>query len=371
MSLELLVQGMNEHTEAIKQFRSEQKADFDRFGERLDKVEGKLNRSSDGGEVLKGAPRLLEVITKHAGFQGVRAREQKSSGAIRLPGAFNLIRKAVFSQLTGGSPGQSFDIPATRDNRIGEDARRPLRLLDRLPHLRINSNALEFQQLNSYVAQADYQSSEGATKSESDPPFRLETARILTIAHYVRASEQVLADAPMLGNYLSDLMAYGVTSKVEREVVSGANATRIEGLVTQATTYAPIAMRAPDQISEAAASLGASSYMADLVILHPNTWHRLRTERATDNQYVAGGWDSPASPTVWSLPIVTTPSLTAGQAIVLDSSAVAILDRMETTVEIGRNGNDMIENMVTILGETRVGFAAFSPSGILKLTLTF
>ena len=108
-----------------------------------------------------------------------------------------------------------------------------------------------------------------------------------------------------------------------------------------------------------------------LIILNPTDWHIIRSERtATEKAYVAGGWSNPAAPSIWGLPVITTPSLTAGTALILDPSQCAILDRMQARVEIDRDGDDFSKNLITLRSEIRTGLAVFSPTAVLKMALS-
>jgi len=71
----------------------------------------------------------------------------------------------------------------------------------------------------------------------------------------------------------------------------------------------------------------------------------------------------------WGLAVVTTPSVSAGTAIVLDANQVAILDRQAVTVEAFRqDGTNVQQNLITIRGEARIGFACFAPTAVRLVT---
>ena len=70
-------------------------------------------------------------------------------------------------------------------------------------------------------------------------------------------------------------------------------------------------------------------------------------------------------PNIWGLSVVTTPAVTAGRPIVLDSSQVAILDRMSAVVEAFRtDATNIRENLITLRAETRLGFAVYAASAV-------
>lgn len=130
------------------------------------------------------------------------------------------------------------------------------------------------------------------------------------------------------------------------------------------------ALALADAIGTAMTSLDAAGWQADLVIIHPNDWFTIQSERSTDEEYVAGGWAMPNPNSIWGMRVITDPSVAEGNPMVLDSTQVAILDRMDARIEFGREGNDMTTNQVTALAETRIGLAVFSPSAVLVVTPT-
>ncbi|WP_344315450.1 phage major capsid protein, partial [Streptomyces rhizosphaericus] len=99
------------------------------------------------------------------------------------------------------------------------------------------------------------------------------------------------------------------------------------------------------------------------------SWHAIRSERAEtgNGQYVSGGWASPDAEAMWSVPVVTTPSMNDSEVLVIDPSQVALLDRQRVSTILDRAGNDLIENAITMRTELRSGLAVFSPSAVVLL----
>ncbi len=302
--------------------------------------------------------------------QAFAADRSIKSANVRIDMALPLLVKSVVGD-SGASNDAPYSVQPQRDGRLGGSPMRRLTVFDVLPRLPVTSNSFEFNSLDNYSNAATYQSQEGAAKQEGDMPTVLVTAPITTIAHYFKLSEQVLSDAPALQMQVENLLSYGVLSKASAEIIAGATSGKIQGLVTKATTY--VATGGPelaDAIGAAGTHLDVSGWNANLVIMHPLDWFAIRSERSlSENAYVAGGWATAGTPTIWGMDVVTDPSVSQGHPLVLDRSQVAILDRMQARVEFGRSGDDMIKNLVTALGELRAGLAVFSPSAVLKVTI--
>ncbi|PSJ20014.1 phage major capsid protein, partial [Halomonas sp. ND22Bw] len=76
-------------------------------------------------------------------------------------------------------------------------------------------------------------------KPESDITFELDSENVATIAHWIQASRQVLADAGMLQSYIDGRLRYGLKLKEEAQLLKGSGVgLNINGLFTQASQYA-------------------------------------------------------------------------------------------------------------------------------------
>jgi HK97 family phage major capsid protein len=104
--------------------------------------------------------------------------------------------------------------------------------------------------------------------------------------------------------------------------------------------------------------------------MHPVHEFKIMSERTTTGEYVAGGWSTPNQSNIWSLQRVATPAIAAGTALVLDRNVVLVLDREQPTVLVSTESrNNFIRNLMTILGEIRLGLAILNPSAIKSVTL--
>jgi HK97 family phage major capsid protein len=116
--------------------------------------------------------------------------------------------------------------------------------------------------------------------------------------------------------------------------------------------------------------LQVAGWQPNVVVMHPNLWQAIRAERSlTENLYIAGNWAMPAPMTMWGMTVVLDPSVSQAVPMVLDASQVAILDRQEARVELGRSGNDFTDATVTLRAMIRVGLAVFSPSALVQVTI--
>ena len=302
-------------------------------------------------------------IMSSEAFKNFVNRESKSAAIPLDMGLKNLVN------VDGGSSTSDVEYPTrpARDPGLYDDPRRPLQLLEQLPSQRLDTAVYEFIRLNNYSNSSAEQEGEGAPKAETDFPTELQSVRASTVAHFTVLSEQVLADNAALTVQLSGLMRYGTLQRLEQLVVAGTG--QIQGLQEEGIGFtASSGLSLADAISEAQATMDADGWTATHCLMHPLTWHQVRSERAAggDEQYIAAnGWATPAMPSIWSLPVVTSPFVTQGRPILIDASQVSLLDRMAPTIEFFRqDGNQVRENLVTARCELRAALAVYSPSAV-------
>jgi hypothetical protein len=333
---------------------------------------GDVRRQMNRGNVV-----TMETVVNHPRIREVADGTINHSGQIPLPGIRELLREFRNSVLTGEPPDDSpattyeYEVQPRRFDRFGNDPRWALSLLSNLPVFPMTySNELEYPLLTGDESEADYQSHEGATKPSVALPTELQSAKVYTFAAWMRASKQVLSDVALLTPQIQSLLRYKVLKKIEKELVNGV--AKVNGLLNLATLFASEFSSPVDMIGDAASNLATAGWNPDLVVLSPNTWFRIRSERTTEeggHAYVGGNWSEGGG--IWGLRRAVTPAIADNTAIVLDSSAVAVLDRMQATLIVEGGGHEnTVRNLVTLLAEARCGLAAFSPEAIKKVDLT-
>jgi HK97 family phage major capsid protein len=337
---------------------------------RLSEVEQKLARSSGGApSYVDGGDSPLAAMAAKSDLLRPLI-DQPGKTVLTAHASLRTLSKAITSLTPDNLSG--FPTAPSRAPGIYGLPSRSLRLLEVLPSVPFAAASLEHPSLSDdYADAADYQLTEGAEKPESSPEFGLQITNIVTIAHWIRTSKQVLSDAPMLQQWLEQLMRYGVLKKVEHQLINGTGVgKRLKGLLTVATPAVVTATHPVDAVGEAAVLLEVAGWQPSLTIMHPSDAFKIVSERATDGKYVAGGWAAPNQSSFWNLQRVTTPSVPQGTALVLDPNAVLILDREQPTVLASTQDRDnFIKNMVTLLAEIRLGMAILNPQAILSVAL--
>jgi HK97 family phage major capsid protein len=350
---------VQEHAQVIEQFKSA--------------VDGELKAIKSAQATQRN--QMIDLAQKGGipnGFSGMPKDESVASQFVQstqfksmLSGAPTTGRVEVKATVTS----VTHDVQAARKPGLFNNPQRALSLLSVLPSLAVNTGVFEFMQLNGYSNAAAVQVAEGDLKAEASLPTAVVQANISTIAHWIKASNQILADAPALSMQIDNLLRYGVQAKVEGELINGVGgAGKILGLVPQATAFVPTLTAKADQIGEAKAAMEAAGWVPSIIVMNPTDWFVVASERATDEQYVLGSPRDPAGPGLWGIPVLTTPAIASGTSLILDQSQVAVLTREGVTVMASReDGTNFTTNQTTILAEARYGLAVFATGAARKI----
>jgi len=324
-----------------------------------------LEQSLAGLKDLTNQRRALESIgTKVSKDAKVQAWLKDRGGKVRS--VVNTI-----TELTSGDGGAGDLIRADRLPGIITPQNRTLRIRNLLPKGRTTSNAIEFIQESGFTNNAAVVA-EGAQKPESSLSFELQTAPVRTIAHFVKASVQVLDDVPQLESYIDTRLKYGLALVEEQELLSGdGTGQHLLGLIPQATAFDNARKRVGDTridiIRRAMTQLRLSEYVADGIVLHPTDWEEIELTKDDNQDYI---WANPRGllgPTLWGLPVVDSTSLQEGEFLVgAFSMAAQIWDRQDAVVELSTEDADNFQkNLVTIRGEERLALTVYRPESFI------
>jgi HK97 family phage major capsid protein len=240
------------------------------------------------------------------------------------------------------------------------------------------SNAIEYPvETDDPASTAAAPVSEGARKPQSDIRFDLRNVPVRTIAHFMKASRQILDDAPMLMSYIDGRLVYGLGYAEEFQLLYGdGTGQNLLGIIPQATAYAAaFAPTNPTNIDTLRlASLQATNayYPATGYTLHPTDWAKIELTKDTQGRYIVGQPETEIAARLWGLPVVQTPAMQVGHFLTGSFRLAAqIFDRMQKEVMISTEDQDnFVRNMVTIRAEERLALAVYRPAAFIYGTLT-
>lgn len=335
---------------------------------RLSAAEQLVVRLEQGGGGHSAPKSMGESFLEAEGFAEFASRAAGGS-----KGSFSANVKAAITSLTG-SAGDTI-----QPQRIGMimPTQQRLFIRDLLNWGRTTSNSIEYVRETGFSNNANVVSENPVSnKPESDITFELDTDPVATIAHWVRASKQVLADSAMLASYIDGRLRYGLKLKEEAQLLKGSGVgLNLNGIYTQATAYSNPGVSvqketAIDRLRIALLQVTLAEYEADGIVLSPIDWAEIELTKATDDNYVFASPTGLAVPGLWGRPVVPTQSMSAGDFLVGSFQQGAQgWDREDVSVTVSTEDRDnFVKNMVTILCEERVGLSVYRPESFVKGT---
>jgi len=327
---------------------------------RLDELEQKLARGRGGEADHRSAG---EIFVESDGFKAF-------AGQTRPRGRFIQEVKDISSLATdaAGSVGTLVQ-PQRVAGTMLPQRRMTIRAL--LAQGQTNSNSIEYDKEKLFT-NAAAPVAEGAAKPQSEIQFEDATAPVRTIAHWMRASVQILADAPGLRSIIDQRLRYGLAYVEETQILTGSGSGQnLSGLITNATAYsAPGSLTAStpvDVVRLMILQVALAEYPANGIVMNPIDMAAVEMSKDSAGGYLIGDPQGTIQKRLWGLPVVETQAITADKALVgAFDLAAQIFDRQDATVEVSTEDQDnFVKNKVTIRAEERLALAIYRPAALV------
>lgn len=270
-----------------------------------------------------------------------------------------------------GSPPENSDtlVPAQRQSGIVPGAFRNLRVADLMPVINVSSNAYEYTRELLFTNNAA-ETEEAAQKPESVLTFELVTENIRTIPTFIKASKQILDDAPALRSYIDTRLRYAVDYRMDSQLVNGTGVGQnIAGILKTGnhTVFSPVTgEKQLDSLNRAQAQVQAAEYEGTGYIMNPADWHAIERLKVgtSDDRYVVGNPLGVIGRILWGKPVALSNAVPSGKFIYANFDiAYSILNRMGTVVEMFEQDEDNVQkNLLTIRAEKRGALASQRPA---------
>jgi HK97 family phage major capsid protein len=247
----------------------------------------------------------------------------------------------------------------------------PLTIRQVLPSIGVSTNMVNALREESWNNSAKF-IGQGTAKPESDITFEQYNVPVETVAHWIKVSNQLLADAPAIAAYIDTRARDGLAQEVDRQLLNGNGATpNLSGLTNSGnfTAYSAVSDDLlVDAINRAKYQLWAIGRTPDTVIVNPADWGAMERTRegSGTGMYLYGMPGTFAGVNPFGVRVVLSANMTPGKFLIgqLNGSAV-VYNRQGATVELGYINDDFTKNLVTIRVEERLGLGVERPTGIL------
>lgn len=288
--------------------------------------------------------------------------------------------KDIYTALPSGTPGD-FGTPVREG--IVERAKRISRVRDLFPVQQTNTNMIEFFRVSGFtnnastVAERSGSPAVFAAKPQSSMTVVGVQAPVRTIAHYEVAHRNVLDDEPTLRGIIDNELLYGLRLVEDDQILNGdgtgSNLTGIRetsGIQTQAWSAGVVGDTRIDAVRRAITKSLLAYYEPTGIIVHPNDMEDLELTKDGESRHLmVMSVSMGAEARLWRLPMVSTPAITEGYALVGSFGIGATLyDRMEGSIRVAEQHSDFfIRNAVAILAEERLALAVKRPESFVEV----
>ena len=318
-----------------------------------------------GGGQPARAKTVGEQVTASEEFQAFQQRPQ------------GVFRMKVDAKITEGASSAGDLIVPDRVPGIIAPGLRRLTIRDLINWGRTGSNSIEYARELVYTNNAGPVSENPAAgKPESNITFEADSAPVATIAHWIHASKQVMADVPMLQSYVDGRLRYGLKLVEEGQLLKGSGVgLNIDGIFTQATSYVNpgVTVQAEtriDRLRLALLQVELSEYWADGIVISPIDWAAIELTKTQDNAYLFANPRTQNMPGLWGRNVVPTQAMDMGEFLVGafgGGLAVQGWDREDVNVQISLEDRDnFVKNMATLRCEERLALTVYRPSAFVK-----
>lgn len=333
----------------------------------LQAAEQKLAKIENGGIGLAAPQSLGQQFTDNEEFKAWAQR----------PGArFSMgINAAIDS---GTNSAGDLIVPDRVPGIVAAPMRR-LTIRDLIQWGRTTSNSIEFvRELLFTNNAAPVSENPTGLKPESNITFEADSVPVVTIAHWIHASKQVLADVPMLQSYIDGRLRAGLKLKEEDQLLNGSGVgLNLDGIFTQATAYVQpsgasvVNETQIDRLRLAMLQVELSEYSPDGIVLNPVDWTNIELlKTSSEHAYMFSNPRTTNAPGLWGRNVVTTTAMQQADFLVGvfgGGLAVQGWDRQDITLSIAtQDDRDFVKNMVKLLVEECLGLTVYRPAAFVK-----
>jgi HK97 family phage major capsid protein len=333
---------------------------------------GQISAGSSAGALVAGSSELSNFVA--SGMRGKMRVEVKS-----FDDGFKPQASVATLTSTHGVGGTAAGVPVVADRRpdVVPLGRQSFFIRDLLAAVPTTSNMVEYVRVTNVTNNAaPVAENPAAPKPQSSMGFELVQSKVQTIAHWMLASKQILADAPSLQNTVDTELKYGLRLAEDLQLLLGdGTGTNLEGLMPQASAYAkPAGLTMPTDATQADILLAAllqaqiAGFPSTGIVLNPIDWAAIQLLKDSDGRYIVSSPQDGTPPLLWKRPVAESLAMPQNNFLVgAFGLAAQIHDREDAEVLVSTEDSDNFRrNLVTVLAEERLAFAVKRPEAFVR-----
>lgn len=368
---------LKEEVDKISKRNAEIVDDLEKFKQDLEKRQDEHEASLQGKlqSAAFNQKSAAQIFAEQMQEKGLKLDNAKDRFSVEIPtSAF--MQKDITN--LDASAGQLL-IPQYRAGLIENQYRTP-RIVDLIRVMGTTSTTIYFFQENVVTDGVSVQVSQGDTKGESNITYTRDSEEVLTIAHWIKLSRQMLDDVPYLQGQVNGRLRLLLELEEENQVLNGSGTNELNGINTQATAYdvslestAGVSNKTNiDRLRVALLQVALAFYPPSGIVLHPTDWAGIELEKDGDQRYIFARPQDSAVPRMWGVPVIPTTAQTVDEFTTGAWNLGAELYRRENiTVRVSsENEDDFIRNMVTMLAEMREALVVVRPDSFVYGTFS-
>ncbi|HPZ86437.1 MAG TPA: phage major capsid protein [Bacillota bacterium] len=321
-----------------------------------------------GGEPVKS---IGQQFVESEQYKSMISRDAKSSDSFMVKG------------LTSDPASAGVLVEPYRYPQIIGPQDRPLRIRDLLPVATTTSNAIEYVEETGFTNLAGTSTQgaadvvpEGELKPESNLTFDLKTESVKTIAHWIPATRQIIADAAQLRSYIDQRLVYGLKLKEESKLLYGSGTGGdIQGIMTHPgiQTYnwsaGQVGDTKIDAVRRAITKARLAEYPVTGIVMNPQDWEDIELAKGDDGRYIWVTVTEGGQQRLWRVPVVDTTAIQTGECLLgAFQMGGMIWDREQASIRVAEQHEDFfIRNMLLVLCEERLAFTIFRPEAFVAV----
>lgn len=204
---------------------------------------------------------------------------------------------------------------------------------------------------------------EGQGKHQTDFDIVEKSAEVKKISAYIKVSTEMLDDVDFMQSEIQTELIELLRLKLDQQVLLGTGTgVELNGIITQAQGFNPASPNFLDSIFNANQydvlrvainQVQVNQFQPNFIVMHPSDLTKMELEKSSTGEYVIYPFKDQVGGVVKGVPIITNTGMTEGRFLVGDFTKSRVLIRKDVAINIGWDGNDFTNNLVTILGELR------------------
>ena len=214
-------------------------------------------------------------------------------------------------------------------------------------------------------------------KPKANAVYAPKTSIIKTLAHFIPATRQLLADANNLRAHIDMRLVEGLKLMEETQFLYGdGSANQIDGILTDPDVQSyswssgTVGDKRIDALRRAMTLAFLANYPVTGIVMNPVDWEDVELTKGTDGHYIwMGAPGAGAGAQVWRVPVVVTTAINSGDALVgAFNLGSALWDREDAIIRVSDSHKDYFQrNMVALLAEERLTQTLYRPESFVAV----